>query len=70
MIAIDNGHTDIARVLVDKGADLNMVDKVRKYSDCKSCEIIVMSFMLFNIYYSHLIKNNIPLRKMCKMYRK
>ena len=53
MYAIICGNTDFARVLVDKGADLNMVDnKVRKYSDYKSCEIIVMCFMLFNIYYS------------------
>ena len=32
MIASQYGHTDIARVLVDKKADLNKIDKVRKYS--------------------------------------
>ena len=49
MIASIYGHTDIARVLVDKGGDQNIVDKVRKYSDYKSCEIIVMCLILLNI---------------------
>ena len=52
MYASYNGYTDTARVLVDKGANINIVDQVRKYSDYKLCEIIVMCFILFNIYNS------------------
>ena len=33
MMASNNNHNDIVRVLVEAGADLNLVDKyVRKYS--------------------------------------
>ena len=36
MIASGAGHTDIVRVLVEAGADLNLVDKyVSKYFDYK-----------------------------------
>ena len=31
MIASINGHTDIVHILVNAGADLNLVDEVRKY---------------------------------------
>ena len=29
------GHTDVVRVLVEAGADLNLFDKVSKYFDYK-----------------------------------
>ena len=35
MIASYNGHTDVVRVLVEAGANLNLVNKVRKYFDYK-----------------------------------
>ena len=35
ILASRHGHTDIARVLIENGADVNMVDKVRKYFDNK-----------------------------------
>ena len=35
MKACNNGHTDIVRVLVEAGADLNLSDKVSKYFDYK-----------------------------------
>ena len=35
MIGSDKGHTDVVRVLVEAGADLNLVDNVSKYFDYK-----------------------------------
>ena len=31
MYASSRGHTDIVRILVNAGADLNLVNEVRKY---------------------------------------
>ena len=50
MIASYVGRTDIVRILVDAGADLNLVDNVRKYFKYKSNEICIC-FILFYICY-------------------
>ena len=51
MIASDIGHTDVVRVLVEAGADLNLVDKVRKYFDYKIMWSNSNFFITFDIYY-------------------
>ena len=47
MLASRRGHTDVVRILVDAGADLNLVDNVRKYFINKSYEI----FLQYVLYY-------------------
>ena len=47
MMASNNDHKDVVRILVNAGADLNLVNIVRKYFKYKSYEI----FLLFVLYY-------------------
>ena len=52
MYASYKGRTDIVRILVDAGADLNWVDtNVRKYFNYKSYEIFlcVLYYLIFII---------------------
>ena len=47
MLASKEGRADVVRIFVNAGADLNLVDEVRKYFKYKSYEI----FLLYVLYY-------------------